>query len=815
MAPFPISQYTSVMSKYKIAVLGSGPGGLSAAGHAAELGLKHVLLEAKDKHADTIQKYQKGKHVMAEPGVLPLRSPFEFDAGKREDILQSWEDSLKEHKVNIQYNSEVVAVEGQKGDFTVKLKNGKSVSAESLIMGIGLQGNPRKVGVENDDFERVQYQLDDPNEYKDETIVVLGAGDAAIENAVGLANPRNRNKVYIVNRKDEFARAKQGNIDLILKSADDGLLEIVYSANVGAIDLTPDASTPMNITLKTNSGELTIPSDRVIGRLGAIPPRPFVEACGIEFPNDSPGALPELSAQYESNVPGLYVIGALGGYPLIKQAMNQGYEVVEYILGNKINPADHPLLEAKLNGLPFNLDVDDTLKLFQERLDVFSDVNALMFREVILDSTLHTPNKDEIVFKKGDYSNTFYTVVNGTVDVLLDEAGKHKITIPQGAFFGEMGLLSGRRRTATIVAGDDCVMIETPRRTMNKLIASVEQVKRVLDQTFIIRAIQTRFAPNCSIPDLQPIAETATLNNYKPGDKILVEDETSNSFHLVRKGSVRLTRHINDKEVVTGYLSAGQYVGEAAVLSGTTQPASIVANVASETIALTAEAFNQLLDMEPKLRDEVRQTLQSRINSDTLMEAKPENGAVLSFMMDEGLGEATNALVIDETLCVGCDNCEKACADTHDGTSRLDREAGVTFAHLHLPTSCRHCEDPHCMKDCPPDAISRAANGEVFIDDSCIGCGNCVRNCPYGVIQLAAKPPEKPSLWRWLLLGQGPGPGQDPSFKAPKDVIKKAVKCDQCFDLKGGPACVRACPTGAAVRLGPEKLATLVAEMER
>jgi Fe-S-cluster-containing dehydrogenase component len=71
------------------------------------------------------------------------------------------------------------------------------------------------------------------------------------------------------------------------------------------------------------------------------------------------------------------------------------------------------------------------------------------------------------------------------------------------------------------------------------------------------------------------------------------------------------------------------------------------------------------------------------------------------------VGEATDVLLIDEKLCVGCDNCEKACADSHDGLSRLNREAGKTFAHLHVPTSCRHCEHPHCMADCPPNAIHR------------------------------------------------------------------------------------------------------------
>ena len=80
------------------------------------------------------------------------------------------------------------------------------------------------------------------------------------------------------------------------------------------------------------------------------------------FPNKSTNAVPELTHQYESNVPGLYVIGALAGYPLIKQAMNQGYEVIEHILGRDIKPVDHGLLAKKFSGLPFGLDVEQTLE---------------------------------------------------------------------------------------------------------------------------------------------------------------------------------------------------------------------------------------------------------------------------------------------------------------------------------------------------------------------------------------------------------------------------------------------------------------------
>jgi Fe-S-cluster-containing hydrogenase component 2 len=131
----------------------------------------------------------------------------------------------------------------------------------------------------------------------------------------------------------------------------------------------------------------------------------------------------------------------------------------------------------------------------------------------------------------------------------------------------------------------------------------------------------------------------------------------------------------------------------------------------------------------------------------------------MNFLIREGLGEATNVLIIDESLCIGCDNCEKACAETHAGISRLDRKSGPTFAAVHIPTACRHCEQPHCMKDCPPNAIRRAESGEVYINESCIGCGNCVTNCPYDVIRLEYDAPEKPGMMRWMLFGSGPRAG--------------------------------------------------------
>jgi formate dehydrogenase iron-sulfur subunit len=84
---------------------------------------------------------------------------------------------------------------------------------------------------------------------------------------------------------------------------------------------------------------------------------------------------------------------------------------------------------------------------------------------------------------------------------------------------------------------------------------------------------------------------------------------------------------------------------------------------------------------------------------------------------------------------------------------------------------CMHCEDPGCLKACPaPGAIVQYANGIVdFISDKCIGCGYCVKGCPFNIPRISK-------------------------------TDHKSYKCTLCSDRVSvglEPACVKACPTGA------------------
>ncbi|MFA5940792.1 MAG: cyclic nucleotide-binding domain-containing protein [Sinimarinibacterium sp.] len=790
---------------YRIAIVGSGPGGLSAACRAAEMGDSHVLLEAQPHLSNTIFRYQKGKHVMAEPNVLPLRAATRFEAGTREKILGEWTDDAGKHKANIRHRAEVVKIEKLDDHFRLSLQSGEQLLAEKVVLGIGVQGNPRKMGVPGEELPGIQYQLDDPDEYKGETIVVVGAGDAAIENAVALAK---QNTVHIVNRKGEFSRAKDGNNQLILQAAEQGKVRCHYNSAPETIDALPAghaSGKPMLLKLNSKEGTVEVPCNRIIARLGATPQREFVEACGIQFPNKDPAAIPQVSATYESNVPGLYIIGALAGYPLIKQAMNQGYEVVEFICKRPVKPADEPILREKFSAFSKDPDVEAFLDVLNRRSPVLAAMNRLQLREFLLESRIFAPQAGEVLYKEGDYGNSVFIVVSGDVGVQLDAKDPAKLRgIKAGRIFGEMALISGRPRAAAVIGGKDCVLIEVPRRAMLKLIAGNDRVREYVDRVFTTRALERYLLPGAEDAQLKETIDTAKLCQFKAKEPIYGPGDAADHIHLIRSGSVMLSTRIGSRDVVLQYLAAGQYFGELDVIAGTKRSYGAQAAIKTETIRIDARPFLDLLAKNPDLQASVRERFRGQIEQRLQMERDPERGARIHFLLGEGLGEATDALLIDESLCIRCDQCEKACAATHGNVSRLNREAGATFDNLHVPTSCRHCEHPHCMKDCPPDAIHRSPNGEVYIQNTCIGCGNCERNCPYGVIQMGVQSPEKPSLWRWLLLGQGPAPGSE-LHDYPKGSIKKAVKCDMCGPREAGPACVQACPTGAAIRVGPEE----------
>jgi Fe-S-cluster-containing hydrogenase component 2 len=228
-----------------------------------------------------------------------------------------------------------------------------------------------------------------------------------------------------------------------------------------------------------------------------------------------------------------------------------------------------------------------------------------------------------------------------------------------------------------------------------------------------------------------------------------------------------------------------------------TVKATVVATTRTEVIQLMNDDFWLLMKRHPEYQQKLRADMQEmRIAGQALQVMETKGPAIVNRMLQKGVFEGTDILLIDAHKCIRCDNCVKACASTHGGDSCVTLTEGSVISQLIVPSACRHCENPLCLTDCPPgDAIKRDARGIVYInEDKCIGCGNCAVNCPYGSITMRPRNPDR-SVWSQFLTGVGLAKAATPAIKA--------VKCDLCREDAAGPACVRSCPTGAAIRVHP------------
>jgi len=812
---------------YEILIVGSGPAGLAAAVRAARRGVKHIVLE-RANFASTIHRYRKGKFVMAEPTSVSLHADMdlEFIADSRESVLERWQRDCQRAGVEIRVGPDydVLGVDGQKGNFTVRTRGGQTFLARNVVLAIGTSGAPRPFGAPGEDLPHVVFEIQDAADYQDQQIVIVGAGDSAIEDALALAEQDN--DVVLIQRRSGFDRAKPANRTAIENAMSAGEVKVHSHSTVRQFE-------PGAVWIDTPDEEVYQPSDLVIGRLGARPPRGFLESLGIHFDSDDPEALPSVSESYESNVPGLYLVGELVGRPLIKYCMNQGYEVVDLILGYEVQSAEEPLLREII--APLRMDLGSFCAELCKRVPLFRDLSRRQIEGWLADSKIHTFRAGELIYQNGDFGETFFTILDGAVELLRDEelsgARRKKIRLGRrgaedsestpvvvngGEFFGEDSLLSGRGRSETAVALVPTVVVETSRTAMLRVASSIKAVGDALDHAWAIRKLST-LLPMLDYSECMNLANSAHLAVHTPGATLFREGDVADGIYLIRRGSVVVSREREGEDRVVNYVSAGNTLGEVGLMRPSMQrTATVRAAVRTETLRIPAEIMLDLANRFPELGSEYRRNWHEQAVRDERVLATPGSTSLLDFVVGKGGKEATDLLFIDEAMCIRCDNCEKACAATHSGVSRLDREAGSRYAGVHLPTSCQHCENPDCMTDCPPEAIKRHPDGEVYIVDTCIGCGNCAAYCSYGVIKMTELADDRaPGLLASILFGAkkrrprrasiGGGHGDG----APTHDV--AVKCDLCRDLKtrsdGAPvACVSACPTGAITRIQPYSL---------
>lgn len=162
-------------------------------------------------------------------------------------------------------------------------------------------------------------------------------------------------------------------------------------------------------------------------------------------------------------------------------------------------------------------------------------------------------------------------------------------------------------------------------------------------------------------------------------------------------------------------------------------------------------------------------------------------------------------MVIDLAKCDGCGECTKACNKMHfvpphqDWIKVREMTNNETSGSYFLPQPCMHCDNPPCVRACPVGATFKRTDGIVMMDqERCIGCRNCIAQCPYGARFFNwTEPPHTPEE-----LAQPYS--MEHNFPHRKGVVEKCILCPEMLRQGKLPACAIGCKEMGAIYFGDE-----------
>jgi Fe-S-cluster-containing dehydrogenase component/CRP-like cAMP-binding protein len=459
---------------------------------------------------------------------------------------------------------------------------------------------------------------------------------------------------------------------------------------------------------------------------------------------------------------------------------------------------------------------------------------------------LLTYDGGEEVMRQGEWGgNTFYITVEGALDVYVrEDGGQKKISqLERGACFGEMGLLAGIGRNATVAvpANQKAVVLEVMRPAL-RLLRKLTTFGNILDETYrthgigrVLEDLRLLTDKPLSEPLAAELRRTARYMVYGKNHVLCKEGNRIDRLILMKNGWVRRSYGVffdaASPEVVLGmhegigvdFLGGGSCLGS----EGVTQPeewkyrATVMAR--TEVLEIPLDVFSP----DPELRKQLVEVFARFSSSGSALPVTIEEVPDLNALkaaeeeITTGIIDGTNVLVMDMDLCIRCGNCSLACHKMH-GQSRLLRrgiqiERPVAIGkkrlqHALVPQVCMHCADPECMTGCPTGAIFRDPFGHIDIDKTtCIGCFDCATQCPYDAITMVPRTAPPPTSGFVSTLKKAL------SFKIAPPVAPEtsddpvAIKCNLCEDTPLNPpgvrrkkySCEENCPTGALVRVDP------------
>ena len=255
-----------------VVIVGAGPAGLAASLGALEHKLRYVTVEQENSLGGTVHHYPRNKIVMTAPMQLPVLGKVKMSEISKEALMQFWQNVVKKTGLKINFSERMESINRNGTGFTVKTSRG-SYNTRSVLLAIGRRGTPRKLEVPGEDLPKVVYRLLDPEQYRNQQVLIVGGGDSALEAALAIAEEPGA-AVTLSYRGDAFGRVKEKNRQRLQESEKKGSIRVLLQSNVKEIETG-------KVIIDHAGKMMEIRNDAVIVSAGGVLPTPFLKEIGI------------------------------------------------------------------------------------------------------------------------------------------------------------------------------------------------------------------------------------------------------------------------------------------------------------------------------------------------------------------------------------------------------------------------------------------------------------------------------------------------------------------------------------------------------
>lgn len=292
---------------YDVLIIGGGPIGLAAGIEAKKAGLSYLIVE-KGTLVNSLYNYPVNMTFFSTSERLEIGGvPFVSTHVKpgRAEALEYYRRIVSSFDLNIQLFENVLLVERNTEHRFVVTTTKDIYRTRNVIVATGFYDIPYLLNVPGENLPKVKHYYDDPHYYSFQKVLVVGAANSAIDAA--LETWRKGAEVTLVIRGGEISdRVKYWVKPDIENRIQEGSIKAYFHSEVQEI-------TPDEVKIKTPEGIVSVENDWVLAMTGYQPNIPFLKNMGIEIREDGYCTPSFSEANYESNIPGIYLAGVVCG----------------------------------------------------------------------------------------------------------------------------------------------------------------------------------------------------------------------------------------------------------------------------------------------------------------------------------------------------------------------------------------------------------------------------------------------------------------------------------------------------------------------